>query len=316
MEDLIRRTVGPEITVEVVGAGGLWITSVDQNQFENALLNLCINARDAMTRGGRLTIETANTWLDDHAARQHDLAAGQYVSVSVTDTGEGMSSDVIAQAFDPFFTTKPAGKGTGLGLSMVYGFCKQSGGQVRIYSELQHGTTVTLYLQRHSGKEAQTTFVTEACEISRARGSETVLIVDDEPGVRSVIEEVLNELGYVSLQADDGAAGLLILKSSQNIDLLITDIGLPGKMNGRELAQAASYLRPEMKILFITGYAQNAVIGNGYLGPTSHILTKPFRLDVLADRIKGILSESTESGERLTSYVDRVAGEKPADASV
>ena len=293
MEDLIRRTVGPEITVEVVGAGGLWTAFIDQNQFENALLNLCINARDAMPRGGRLTIETANMWLDDQPARQRDLPAGQYVSVSVTDTGEGMTSEVISQAFDPFFTTKPAGKGTGLGLSMVYGFTRQSGGQVRIYSELERGTTVTLYLPRHFGKEVEAAAATssEPREMPSSWSGETVLIVDDEPSVRALIEEVLFKLGYVAVQAEDGAAALRILESGQHIDLLITDIGLPGKMNGRELADAGLEIWPHLKILYITGYAQNAVVGNGYLSPSMNILTKPFRMDVLAAKIKSMISE-------------------------
>jgi PAS domain S-box-containing protein len=292
MEDLIRRTVGPEITVEVVGAGGLWTAFIDQNQFENALLNLCINARDAMPRGGRLTIETANMWLDDQPARQRDLPAGQYVSVSVTDTGEGMTSEVISQAFDPFFTTKPAGKGTGLGLSMVYGFTRQSGGQVRIYSELERGTTVTLYLPRHFGKEVEAAATSsEPREMPSSWSGETVLIVDDEPSVRALIEEVLFKLGYVAVQAEDGAAALRILESGQHIDLLITDIGLPGKMNGRELADAGLEIWPHLKILYITGYAQNAVVGNGYLSPSMNILTKPFRMDVLAAKIKSIISE-------------------------
>jgi PAS domain S-box-containing protein len=293
MEDLIRRTVGPEITVEVVGAGGLWTAFIDQNQFENALLNLCINARDAMPRGGRLTIETANMWLDDQPARQRDLPAGQYVSVSVTDTGEGMTSEVISQAFDPFFTTKPAGKGTGLGLSMVYGFTRQSGGQVRIYSELERGTTVTLYLPRHFGKEVEAAAATssEPREMPSSWSGETVLIVDDEPSVRALIEEVLFKLGYVAVQAEDGAAALRILESGQHIDLLITDIGLPGKMNGRELADAGLEIWPHLKILYITGYAQNAVVGNGYLSPSMNILTKPFRMDDLAAKIKSIISE-------------------------
>ena len=295
MEDLIHRTVGPEIQVEVAGAGGLWTTFIDQNQFENALLNLCINARDAMPRGGRLTIETANTGLDDCAARQRDLPAGQYVSVSVTDTGKGMSSEVISRAFDPFFTTKPVGEGTGLGLSMVYGFARQSGGQVRIYSELELGTTVTLYLPRHVGDDVETAAQSMPTEMPRSRDGETVLIVDDEPSVRTLIEEVLNTLGYVSLQSEDGASGLRILQSKQHIDLLITDIGLPGKMNGRELADAGLAIRPNLKTLFITGYAQNVEVGNDYPSRSINILTKPFRMDTLATRIETIISGSARS---------------------
>jgi signal transduction histidine kinase len=207
IEELVRRSVGPEITVEVVGAVGLWSTFIEQNQFENALLNLSINARDAMPQGGRLTIETANKWLDEHAARERDMSPGQFVSLSVSDTGAGMTAEVISRAFDPFFTTKPFGQGTGLGLSMVYDFARQSGGQARIYSEPDKGTTVSLYLPRHFGEEAKTVLPDEAIEMPRAQQGETVLIVDDEPSVRVLIEEVLNELGYISIQAKDGTGG-------------------------------------------------------------------------------------------------------------
>jgi CheY-like chemotaxis protein len=219
------------------------------------------------------------------------LPAGQYVSVSVTDTGKGMSSEVISRAFDPFFTTKPVGEGTGLGLSMVYGFARQSGGQVRIYSELEIGTTVTLYLPGHVGDDVEAAAQSMPREMPRSRDGETVLIVDDEPSVRTLIEEVLDTLGYVSLQSEDGASGLRILQSKQHIDLLITDIGLPGKMNGRELANAGLALRPNLKTLFITGYAQNVVVGNDYPSRSINILTKPFRMDALATRIKAIISE-------------------------
>ena len=290
IEELVRRSVGPGITVEVVGAVGLWSTFIDQNQFENALLNLSINARDAMPQGGRLTIETANKWLDEHAARERDMSPGQFVSLSVSDTGAGMTAEVISRAFDPFFTTKPFGQGTGLGLSMVYGFARQSGGQARIYSEPGKGTTVSLYLPRHFGEEAKTALPDEAIEMPRAQQGETVLIVDDEPSVRALIEEVLNELGYISIQAKDGTGGLRVLESGRRIDLLITDIGLPGGINGRQLADAALAVRPALKILFITGYAENAVVGNGHLEPGMHLLSKPFRMDILADRIRSIIS--------------------------
>ena len=290
IEELVRRSVGPEITVEVVGAVGLWSTFIDQNQFENALLNLSINARDAMPQGGRLTIETANKWLDEHAARERDMSPGQFVSLSVSDTGAGMTAEVISRAFDPFFTTKPFGQGTGLGLSMVYDFARQSGGQARIYSEPGKGTTVSLYLPRHFGEEAKTALPDEAIEMPRAQQGETVLIVDDEPSVRALIEEVLNELGYISIQAKDGTGGLRVLQSGRRIDLLITDIGLPGGINGRQLADAALAVRPALKILFITGYAENAVVGNGHLEPGMHLLSKPFRMDILADRIRSIIS--------------------------
>ena len=218
------------------------------------------------------------------------MSPGQFVSLSVSDTGAGMTAEVISRAFDPFFTTKPFGQGTGLGLSMVYDFARQSGGQARIYSEPDKGTTVSLYLPRHFGEEAKTAVPNEAIEMPRAQQGETVLIVDDEPSVRALIEEVLNELGYISIQAKDGTGGLRVLESGRRIDLLITDIGLPGRMNGRQLADAALAVRPALKILFITGYAENAVVGNGHLEPGMHLLSKPFRMDILADRIRSIIS--------------------------
>lgn len=290
MEDLVRRTVGPQIDVEVVGAVGLWATLVDSNQLENALLNLCINARDAMPDGGRLTIETANRWLDARAAAERDLTPGQYISLCVSDTGEGMAPDVIAKAFDPFFTTKPIGMGTGLGLSMVYGFTRQSGGQVRIYSEIGDGTMVCLYLPRHLGEIERPDVMPDLAEAPRAERGETVLVVDDEPTVRMLVAEVLEELGYSAIEAGDGAAGLKVLNSDARVDLLVTDVGLPGGMNGRQMADAARATRPQLKVLFITGYAENAVIGNGQLEPGMHVMTKPFAMEVLASRIKELIA--------------------------
>ena len=289
MEELVRRTVGPSIHIETVGAASLWTTLVDPPQLENALLNLCINARDAMPVGGRITIETANRWMDDQAARKHDLPPGQYVSLCVTDTGTGMSPEVIAKAFDPFFTTKPLGQGTGLGLSMIYGFAQQSGGQVRIYSEIGMGTTVCIYLPRHSG-DAEPTVAPAAAALERAGQGETVLIVDDEPTVRMLVTEVLNDLGYTSIEAVDARAGLLVLQSDVRIDLLVTDVGLPGGMNGRQMADAARVKRPDLKVLFITGYAENALIGNGQLEPGMAVLTKPFSVDALGVRIREMIS--------------------------
>jgi len=292
MEEMIRRTVGPAITVEVVGAGGLWTVHADPNQLENALLNLCINARDAMPDGGRLTIETANRWMDDRAARERDLKPGQYLSLCVSDTGTGMTSDVIAHAFEPFFTTKPIGLGTGLGLSMIYGFARQSGGQVRIYSEPGQGSMVCIYLPRHHGAGDIAKVVSEPDEVPRAEQGEAVLVVDDEPTVRMLVTEVLTELGYLAIEAPDGAEALQLLRSDIQIDLLITDVGLPGGMNGRQLADAGRALRPGLKVLFITGYAENAVVGNGYLEPGMHVLTKPFEMEALASRIRTIVAGS------------------------
>lgn len=288
MEDLIRRSVGPDVAVEVVGAGGLWMTKVDPSQLENALLNLCINARDAMApHGGRLTIETANKWLDERAARDRELAPGQYISVCVTDTGTGMPPDIVARAFDPFFTTKPMGEGTGLGLSMVYGFVRQSGGQVRIYSEVGHGTTMCLYLPRHSG-EAGLQDEPDAEALDPGTG-ETVLVIDDEPDIRLVIVDVLEEAGYAVLEAGDGASGLRILQSDARVDLLITDVGLPGGMNGRQVADAARKIRPALKVLFITGFAENAVVGNGYLEKGMEVMTKPFEISVLGNKVRDLI---------------------------
>ena len=290
MEDLIRRTMGPENTLEVVGAVGLWTVYVDPHQLENALLNLCINARDAMPDGGRLTIETANKWMDERAARERDLPAGQYVSLCVTDTGTGMPPEIIQRIFEPFFTTKPIGMGTGLGLSMVYGFARQSGGQVRVYSELGMGTTMCIYLPRHHAV-AEEFDLPVPVEIEQTQGGNGfVLVVDDEPAVRALVVEVIREMGYQTLEAEDGSTGLAVLQSNATIDLLITDVGLPGGMNGRQLADGARATRRDLKVLFITGYAENAVIGNGHLEHGMEVLTKPFTLDTLARRVHGLLA--------------------------
>jgi PAS domain S-box-containing protein len=292
MEELIRRTVGPQIALEVVTAPGLWTALIDASQLESALLNLCINARDAMPEGGRITIETANKWLDEHAARERDLPPGQYLSLCVTDSGVGMTPDVIARAFDPFFTTKPIGQGTGLGLSMVYGFARQSGGQVRIYSEVGQGTTMCLYFPRHYGGADEGTTDIDAARAARAKAGKTVLIVDDEPTVRMLVIDVLEDLGFTVVEAGDGAAGLRILQSDTPVDLLVSDVGLPGGMNGRQLADAARTIRPDLKVLFITGYAENAIIGSGQLGPGMRVLTKPFVVETFAARVLEMIEEN------------------------
>ncbi|MDP9096541.1 MAG: PAS domain-containing protein, partial [Pseudomonadota bacterium] len=289
VEELIRRTVGPQIQVEVVGAGGLWTANIDAMQLENALLNLCINARDAMApHGGRLTIETANRWLDDRGAIEHELPPGQYLSVCVTDTGAGMTPEVAARAFDPFFTTKPLGEGTGLGLSMIYGFVRQSGGHVRIYSELGLGTTMCMYFPRHLGSAIEA--VEDAVNEAAAAGeSGTVLVIDDEATLRMLLVEVLEEAGYRVIAAEDGPSGLAVLQSEQRVDLLITDVGLPGGMNGRQVADAARIWRPELRVIFITGYAENAAVGNGFLAPGMTVVTKPFELARLVRKAVEIL---------------------------
>jgi PAS domain S-box-containing protein len=289
MEELIRRSVGPDVDIEVVGAGGLWLTKVDPPQLENCLLNLCINGRDAMAPGGgRLTIETANKWLDDRTARERDLTPGQYVSLCVTDTGAGMSPTVIARAFDPFYTTKPLGEGTGLGLSMVYGFVRQSGGQVRIYSEVGKGTTMCLYLPRLIGADEEVE-VPDAAPAGEPGQGEIILVIDDERTIRMLIAETLQEQGYAILEADSGLTGLRILQSGARIDLLITDVGLPGGLNGRQVADAAREGRPELKVLFITGFAENAVIGSGHLAAGMTVLTKPFELNALTEKVRQLI---------------------------
>ena len=289
MEELIKRTVGPSVAVEVVGQVGLWPTRVDPSQLESALLNLCINGRDAMAPdGGRLTIETANKWLDDRAGRERDLIPGQYVSLCVTDTGCGMDQETISRAFDPFFTTKPIGQGTGLGLSMVYGFVRQSGGQVRIYSELGKGTTMCLYLPRFAGEVEENDNIHAEAKLEPASG-ETVLVIDDEPTLRMQIVDVLEEAGYKILQAGTGPEGLKLLQSGARIDLLVTDVGLPGGMNGRQVADAARVTRPDLKVLFITGYAENAAIGNGHLEPGMVVVTKPFVITDFAAKVRDLI---------------------------
>ncbi|WP_017244984.1 PAS domain-containing protein [Stutzerimonas stutzeri] len=289
MTELIQRTVGPSILVETVSAPDLWSASVDASQLENAILNLCINSRDAMPDGGRIIIETANQWLDAEAALANDLPAGEYLSLTVTDTGTGMAPGVIAKAFDPFFTTKPIGEGTGLGLSMIYGFAKQSGGQVRISSELGKGTSMCIYLPRYHGEAGASTAAPVQSAAALTGSCGTILIVDDEPTVRLLLTDVLGDLGYTLIEAADSLTGLKLLQSDVGIDLLITDVGLPGGMNGRQMADAGREVRPGLKTLFITGYAESAALGNSSLGAGMQVLTKPFSIDILATRVLELL---------------------------
>jgi signal transduction histidine kinase/CheY-like chemotaxis protein len=290
MEELIRRTVGPGIALSVQGEDKLWPCFADPNQIENALLNLCINARDAMQGGGALVIATANTTLDIDTAGRFDLPPGDYVTLSVTDTGTGMTPGVIARAFDPFFTTKPLGQGTGLGLSMIYGFARQSGGNVRIDSAVGSGTQVSIHLPRHFGADEGTPADPGRQAASRASQGETVLVLDDEPTVRMLLADVLGDLGYNAIEACDGAEGLEVLRSGARVDLLVTDVGLPGGLNGRQVADIGRAVRPQLKVLFITGYAENAVLSTGDLSAGMHVLTKPFAIDVLAERIRQIIA--------------------------
>jgi signal transduction histidine kinase len=288
MADLLTRSVGPDVHVEVVQAGGLWGSKLDPSQLENAILNLCINARDAMApNGGRITIETANKWLDDRAAKDRDLPPGQYISLCVSDTGVGMTGDVIEKIFDPFFTTKPLGQGTGLGLSMIYGFVRQSGGQVRVYSEIGKGTTMCLYFPRFVG-ELSGEEPPEDLPVDQGDG-ETVLVIDDEAAIRMVIADVLTEVGYRVLEAADGPSGLRVVQAGGRIDLLITDVGLPNGLNGRQVADAARGINPKMKVLFITGFAENAVVGNGHLAAGMFVITKPFVNAALVNKVRQII---------------------------
>ena len=290
MQELVQRTVGPAVRIEVVCVADAWPALVDASQLENALLNLCINARDAMPDGGNITVETANKWIDERVARQQNMAQGQYLALSVSDTGVGMAPDVVARAFEPFFTTKPIGQGTGLGLSMIYGFAQQSGGQVRIYSEVGQGTTVSIYLPRHYGAGATELEADVAAPTALTQSGQvgTVLIVDDEPTVRMLVIDILQDLGFGWIEAADSATGLKILQSDARIDLLVSDVGLPGGMNGRQMADAGRAVRPGMQVLFITGYAENAVLNNGYLDPGMAVLTKPFSMDAMAARIRSM----------------------------
>lgn len=291
MAELIQRTAGPGIVVETVGSSDLWPAFVDKSQLENALLNLCLNARDAMPDGGRITLETVNQWMNREAARANDLPEGDYLCVSVRDTGTGMSPDVMAHVFEPFFTTKPIGQGTGLGLSMIYGFAQQSGGQVQIQSTEGEGTQVSIYLPRHLVEASPDEHAAAEAALAVSQLGETVLLVDDEPTVRMLLADVLGELGYTVIEAADSVAGIKLLRSDAHIDLLVTDVGLPGGMNGRQLAEAGLQLRPRLKTLFITGYAESAVFGGGQLENGMHVLTKPFAVDALGGRVRELLAK-------------------------
>lgn len=291
MSELIRRTLGESIQVEVVLAGGLWRTEADPNELESALLNLSLNARDAMPGGGKLTIETSNAYLDEAYALKHaEVVAGQYVSISVSDTGLGMEDAILARVFEPFFTTKAEGKGTGLGLSQVYGFVKQSGGHVKIYSEQGEGTTVRIYLPRlfRESEQAEAVMVQHMPE---AVAGEVILVVEDDADVRAYSVESLQELGYRVLQAADGPSAVALLEAAGDIELIFTDVVLPGGMTGADIARKAKEIRPEIKVLFTTGYARNAIVHHGRLDKGVHLLVKPFTFENLAMKVRDILDE-------------------------
>ena len=291
MSDLLNRTLGETIEVETIQSARIWPVEIDVNQMENALLNLAVNARDAMPDGGKLTIEVANTHIDeDYAAQEAEVSPGQYVLISVSDTGQGMDEDVLSHAIEPFFTTKEVGRGTGLGLSMVYGFIKQSGGHIRVYSERGHGTTVKIYLPRFYGPlpDNDTGTVSRATPV--CGGDETVLVCEDDDKVRAYTVDVLKELGYRVMEADNGAAALQALEmASEPIDLLFTDVILPGGMTGADIAQQARAQQPGLRILFATGYARNAIIHHGRLDPGVELLTKPFTYAELATKVREML---------------------------
>jgi PAS domain S-box-containing protein len=286
--ELLRRTLPEAISIETVLAGGVWATFVDANQLENCLLNLAVNARDAMPDGGRLTIEAANVYLDEDYAASAEVPPGQYVGIFVSDTGAGMTADVIGRAFDPFFTTKELGRGTGLGLSQVYGFVKQSGGHVKIYSEVGNGTTIKIYLPRLLSAAAADELRPAPLAVPRGN-QETILIVEDEADVRSFAIELVRELGYRVLDAADAAGALHLIDSRHEIALLFTDVGLPGGMNGRQLAEEARRRRPGLKVLFTSGYARNAIVHHGRLDPGVQLITKPFTFAGLGAKLRQVL---------------------------
>jgi CheY-like chemotaxis protein len=292
MSDLLSRTIGAHITIETVLAGGLWQVSADPNQVENAVLNLAVNARDAMPEGGKLTLETANSYLDEAYARINaEVIPGQYAMLAVSDTGIGMTPDVVEKAFEPFFTTKALGEGTGLGLSQVYGFIKQSGGHIKIYSELGEGTTVRLYLPRLHERPPVVQEDAPVVQPPPLGGQETILVVEDNDEVRAYTTEILRELGYKVFEATEGDTALSLIASEPGIKLLFTDVGLPGPFNGRQIADEARKLRSDLKILFTTGYAQNAIIHQGRLDPGVQLIVKPFNFASLAAKIRQIFDE-------------------------
>lgn len=287
ISDLLTRTLGENIALETIGAAGLWKAEVDASELESTLLNLALNARDAMPDGGKLTIETSNAYLDDEYCRHHEgVAPGQYILIAITDSGAGMSAETIDRAFEPFFTTKEAGKGTGLGLSQVYGFMKQSGGHIKIYSEPGEGTTIKLYLPRRDGDEVDIS-AADHTNSERGRG-ETILVVEDDDGVRQYAAEILRDLNYLVIEAKDSATALRLLDADKKFDLLLTDVVLPGK-NGRELANEVEQRRPGTKIIFMTGYSRNAIVHHGRLDPGTELIPKPLIERVMARKIRQVL---------------------------
>ncbi|GAB7532922.1 PAS domain-containing sensor histidine kinase [Pseudomonas sp. 3A(2025)] len=289
MQELVNRSVGPSIDVEIHLAPELWTALIDPAQLESALLNLCINSRDAMPEGGKICIDTLNTRVTQDTGLDHTVAHGNYLVVSVTDSGLGMSADTAARAFEPFFTTKPVGAGTGLGLSMVYGFARQSGGDVQIHSTEGRGTRIDVYLPRHLHDSVEPCLQPPVADSSQAVSGQTVLLVDDEPSIRMLVSDVLTQLGYSVLEAADSKTGLHILQSDVRIDVLISDVGLPGGLNGRQMADRGRRGRPGLPVLFITGYAEANVLDHDYQEPCTAVLTKPFALEALVAQVGALL---------------------------
>lgn len=287
MDDLLRRALGETVEIETVVGGGLWNTQVDPHQLENVILNLAINSRDAMPAGGRLTLELANAMLDDqYVLSIADVPAGQYVMLAVTDTGIGMSADIVEQAFEPFFTTKPEGVGTGLGLSMAYGFVKQSGGHIKIYSEIGQGTTIKIYFPRSTEAAGEPAVRHGAALVG---GNETILVVEDDRKVQSTVVDTLSQLGYAVLKADDAQSALAIVRSGIHIDLLFTDVVMPGPLRSPEMARQAARMLPHLKVLFTSGYTQNAIVHGGRLDAGIELLSKPYSREQLAHKIRRML---------------------------
>lgn len=302
MDDLLRRSLGEAVEVEVISSGGLWNTYADPTQVENALLNLAINARDAMEGSGKLTIEVGNAFLDQDYARAHaEVAAGQYVLLAVTDTGSGMTPEVLEKVFEPFFSTKPEGKGTGLGLSMVYGFVKQSGGHVKIYSEVGQGTTVKVYLPRSVADEDREVVVPAGPVVG---GTETVLVVEDDEEVRTTVIETLTDLGYRVLSAKDAQAGLNVVESGIPIDVLFTDVVMPGPLKSREMARRAKERLPNLAVLFTSGYTENSIVHGGILDVGVELLSKPYTREALARRIRHVIANQKQVEQSASPRTD------------
>ena len=300
MSELLHRTLGEAIRIVTVQAGGIWRVHADANQLENALLNLAVNARDAMDSGGKLTIETANVLLDERYADANEIPAGQYVMIAVSDTGQGMTDEVAAKAFEPFFTTKDVGKGSGLGLSQVYGFIKQSGGHAKIYSEPGQGTTIKLYLPRFAqGDDTEAAAPSPASPQGQA--DRLILVVEDDEDVRAHGVAMLKELGYAVIEAADGAEALRALEANREVRLLFTDVGLPGRLNGRQLADEARRRNPTLEVLFTTGYARNAIVHHGRLDPGVDLITKPFTFAALASKVHAIFERRVANASAQTA---------------